>query len=177
MTISNWIYIASILASIISVYISYVLGQKASNREFEQNQKMKRYDSLYAPLMQLLYHQPPDKYAFYNLLVFNQFEPFEKLLVGNVQYMGKESAKMLYRIITTGKSEVIKQNEKNISLLRQGMHLEPMDNKVSEAIDLYRELLVHLLSESVALSQSLNLEPIGQPLIHVLQEQDQHLNK
>ncbi|MEK1478818.1 hypothetical protein HC007_00535 [Limosilactobacillus fermentum] len=176
MTTSNW-NILSVFASIISVYISYLLGKKASNMKFEQKQKMKRYDSLYAPLMKLLYSRKSNDLVFYNLIISNQFESFEKLLIGNVQYMGKESAQLLYKVMTTGKSEVIKQNKKNLFLINNGMKLQPMDDKAAEAIDLYRDLIIRLLLESVDLSKSLHLESIGQPLIDIFQKEGKYLDK
>lgn len=169
MSISNWLYITSMIVSIVSIYISNALGRKAAEERFKRDQKIKRYNSLYVPLMNLLYDKKPDKYAFFNLLSLNKFAPFETLLINNVQFMGVQSATMFYKVMHEGKDAVIRRRDRTIELLKAGKDPEHLDNDTVQAINLYKDLLVQLLSESETIAQELHLEPTSEPLKRALQ--------
>lgn len=170
MGVKNKIYLASIVVSFISVFVSYLLGQLAANKKFKRDQRYRRYNSLYIPLMEMLYKQRIGKYDFYNLLVFDKFQPFEKLLINNVQFMGKKSAKKLYFIVHQGKSAVIKQNSHNLELLSKGQALEPLSPEAQDAINEYNALIEQLLLEAEKLAKQLKLDPISEPLRLALQK-------
>lgn len=170
LSVSNWLYIVSMIVSLVSIFVSNYLGQKVASKKFKREQELLRYNSLYVPLMNLLYDQEPDKYAFFNLLSLNRFEPFEDLMLNNVQFMGKESAEKFYKVIHEGKNAVIKRKNRTIELLKNGKKPEPLDKETSEAINLYKSLLIQLLSESEELAKELKLEPISKPLREALQQ-------
>lgn len=171
MSISNWLYIASMIVSVASIFVSNKLGRNAAQEKFEREQKSRRYNALYVPLMHLLYSQKPDRYAFFNLLSLNQFDPFEKLLLNNVQFMGTDAAQKFYEVIHEGKDAVIKRKNRTIELLKCGKEPEQLDDDTKKAINLYKKLLIQLLLESETLAKELGLEPTSKPLIETLQKE------
>ena len=52
----------------------------------------------------------------------------------------------------------------SFELLKNGKKPEQLDKETSEAINLYKSLLIQLLSESEELAKELKLEPISKPL-------------
>ena len=58
----------------------------------------------------------------------------------------------------------------SFELLKNGKKPEQLDKETSEAINLYKSLLIQLLSESEELAKELKLEPISKPLREALQQ-------
>lgn len=172
MTIKNWLYLTSIVVSIISVFLSNWLGQKAVIAKTSEEQKLKRYQSYYVPFMKFFYKTRPQYWNFYDLRsALNEkrdgsaIYELSQLMSNNLEYMGKDLPPLIARfnlIADTRYSDI------SLALDSKFLNAPSLDDAVKgvqEVNDLFDQIVVETLQEATQLAKTLSLEPISEPLL------------
>lgn len=172
MTIKNWLYLASIIVSIVSVFLSNWLGQRAVIAKSSNEQKLKRYQNYYVPFMKFLYKTKPEYWNFYDLrtarnenLDGSAIYELSQLMSNNLEYMGKDLPPLIahFNLIADERYSDI-----GVTLNSKFVNAPSLDDTVKgvkEVNALFDKIVVETLQEATQLARTLSLEPISEPLL------------
>lgn len=172
MTIKNWLYLTSIIVSIVSIFLSNWLGQRAVIAKASKEQKLKRYHNYYVPFMKFLYKTKPKYWNFYDLrssldekLEGSAIYELSQLMSNNMEYMGKDLPLLIARFNLIADK---RYSEISLALDSKFLNAPSLDDAVKgvqEVNDLFDQIVVETLQEATQLAKTLSLEPISEPLL------------
>lgn len=166
-TTGDWIQLFAIFVSVIAIFISNYLGNRASLRQYKRQQVLERYNYFYVPFIKWFVHEEPDKHLLNNLIINNSFDDFSDLIQSNIRYLGKKSIRQYYALIS--------YNDFCVDKFTSQAESAPKSDLTAEKLNaLFNDLVLSVLRESVHLAKELKLEPIGQPILDKYKFQLRH---
>ena len=151
---SEQLQIFSILISLVSIFISFSLGQWSKTDSLKKHKQEERYLSLYIPFFKKLMDYNYPKNSYYQIVILTEPRFVRDNILVNVEYLDNVSVRLLKNLI---------EKDKYIYAFSQGnLELEP---EVNEAEILFSQLVESMKKESIEIAKKLKLEPVTKDLL------------
>lgn len=178
MKIDNWLYLLSIIVSVISIFISNKLGQRRALLEIRNQQMLERYQKFYIPFMQILYLVPARQRSYYLIYTKHpkRMRELKTLLRNSINLQGKELPQVV--------SSFLNHEEETTQAITRAKQTPDDDFLVTAALAKFQltdqsfDLIVtDTLQEATRLSKKLFLQPISEPLSQAYSTLNNRKNK
>lgn len=161
-----WSIVISSTISVVSIFISNFLGQKATDRKFQLQNMEKSYKEFYVPLMKFLISANKENLTYYWLIaswynapngIKRTNDPIRTLLGDNLELLPPEVVKLIpeYSVATSGAQ----------MFFGDGEYRENYRHNLVTASELFDEIIQTSLKEAKTISQKIGYPDIATPIL------------
>lgn len=177
MDASDWISVATMIVSVISIFISGYVSSQNVIKKLSNDQRLRRYQNYYVPFIKAFYKIKPEYWNFYDLRSSinddgkSSILAISSLMYNNLELMGKSLPPLIARFNIIADERWSQIGVSLYSGFINAPSLEEAASGVEEVNELFDEIVVETLQEATQLAEELKLEPIAEPLLSLYLDQ------
>lgn len=177
MDASDWISVATMIVSVISIFISGYVSSQNVIKKLSNDQRLRRYQNYYVPFIKAFYKIKPEYWNFYDLRSSinddgkSSILAISSLMYNNLELMGKSLPPLIARFNIIADERWSQIGVSLYSGFINAPSLEEAASGVEEVNELFDEIVVETLQEATQLAEELKLEPITEPLLSLYLDQ------